>query len=145
MPAVFTIGYEQHTPASLVETLGEAGVGRVVDVRELPLSRRAGFSKTALEATLGGAGIAYQHVRALGNPKPFRDLWRSGRRTEAEEGYRHHLDGPGAEALPALAASLEATPTCLLCLEASHLDCHRELVVEALARRDPGLDVVHLP
>src|SRR5262245_19233094 len=99
MPAVFTIVYEQHTPASLVATLRAAGVRRVVDVRELPLSRKAGFSKSALEAALGEAGIAYEHVRALGNPKPLRDLWRSGRRAEAEAGYRAHLDGDGADAV----------------------------------------------
>src|SRR5262245_42272797 len=145
MPSVYTTGYEQHTPASLVETLQAAGVRRVVDVRELPLSRRAGFSKSALDATLGEAGIAYEHVRALGNPKPYRDLWRSGRRAEAEAGYRSHLSGPANEALAALAGSLDETATCLLCLEASHLACHRDLIVEALAARLGGLEVVHLP
>jgi len=45
---VFTIGYEQTTVAELIAALKAAGVERVVDVRALPLSRRPGFSKTAL-------------------------------------------------------------------------------------------------
>src|SRR5438105_4958816 len=50
MPArIFTIGYEDHaTPPSLVMALRDAGIARLIDVRELPMSRRAGFSKTAL-------------------------------------------------------------------------------------------------
>ena len=67
-------------PASLVATLREAGVQRLVDVRKFPSSRRRGFSKTALAAALDAAGIEYVHARALGNPKPNRDLWRAGRR-----------------------------------------------------------------
>jgi uncharacterized protein (DUF488 family) len=142
---VWTSGYEQHPePGSLVASLQAAGVRRLVDVRELPLSRRPGFSKTALAEALGHGRIAYEHARALGNPKPCRDLWRSGRRDEGECCYRAHLAGEGRPAVVELAASLRAAPTCLLCLEASHRDCHRSVVAEALARLVPGLAVVNL-
>jgi uncharacterized protein (DUF488 family) len=91
MPTVFTIGYEYHTDTtSLIEALRAAGVRRLVDVRELPLSRRRGFSKTALAAALATAQIEYQHVRELGNPKPYRELYRSGRIDEGERLYRAH-------------------------------------------------------
>jgi uncharacterized protein (DUF488 family) len=144
---IFTTGYEQHAePASLVETLRAAGVRRLVDVRELPSSRRRGFSKTALAAALHAGGIEYVHGRALGNPKPNRDLWRSGRRDEAKARYRAHLDTDAADALAALDGSLDKMPTCLLCLEADPADCHRTLVAEALAARRRGeLAVTHLP
>ena len=145
MATVWTSGYEQHAdPASLVEALRAAGVRRVVDVREFPSSRRRGFSKTPLAAALAEGGIAYEHVRALGNPKRYRDLWRSGRRAEAERGYREHLAGDGRPALLELAASLDDAPTCLLCLEASHLDCHRALVADGLVERVEALAVVNL-
>jgi len=74
IPKLFTIGYQGSTPSDLIDRLLGAGVERVVDVRELPLSRRRGFSKSPLAAALTSAGIRYEHVRALGNPKPNR--WR---------------------------------------------------------------------
>ena len=49
-PTVFTIGYERRSPEELVRGLTDAGVTLLADVRELPLSRRPGFSKTALAA-----------------------------------------------------------------------------------------------
>lgn len=92
MATLFTIGYEQHrSPSTLIDALLDAGVRRLVDVRELPLSRRRGFSKTALSAALADAEIEYEHVRALGNPKPYRELYRSGRVSEGEKRYRAHL------------------------------------------------------
>ena len=140
-----TTGYEQHAePASLVATLREAGVQRLVDVREFPSSRRRGFSKTALAAALDAAGIEYVHARALGNPKPNRDLWRAGRRPEAQRRYREHLASDGLAALIELGESLGETTTCLLCLEDDPADCHRTLVAEALEARLGELDVVHL-
>jgi len=48
-----------------VAALRTAGVKRVVGVRELPLSRRHGFSKTRLAAALASAGIVYEPMRAL--------------------------------------------------------------------------------
>ena len=77
-PALFTIGYERRSPDELVRVLGDAGVTLLADVRELPNSRRRGFSKNALAAALGEAGILYAHERALGNPKPYRDAWKRG-------------------------------------------------------------------
>ncbi|SEM69999.1 DUF488 domain-containing protein [Nonomuraea pusilla] len=41
----------------------------LVDVRLTPISRKRGFSKTALATALAAAGIACRHMRALGNPK----------------------------------------------------------------------------
>ena len=97
---LWTIGYERHrTHASLTEALHGAGVERLLDVRELPLSRRRGFSKRALAAALGAAGIRYDHERALGNPKPLRDLYRSGRQPEGEAGYLAHVRNGSAWAV----------------------------------------------
>lgn len=55
---LYTIGYERHFQLeSLIEKIRGAGVRRVVDVRELPLSRRRGFSKSSLaEAFPKGQG-----------------------------------------------------------------------------------------
>jgi uncharacterized protein (DUF488 family) len=54
---IYTIGYEATTMAEFLAALTRAGVERVIDVRALPLSRRPGFSKTSLAASLREAGI----------------------------------------------------------------------------------------
>lgn len=146
MPAtILTTGYEQYrTPADLVRVLQEAGVRRLVDVRELPLSRRRGFSKTKFAECLADAGISYEHERALGNPKPLRDLYRSGRQAEGERGYLAHVRNGSAPAVDALAESLDEQLTCVMCFEADHRTCHRTLLVDELAVRRPGLVVTNL-
>jgi uncharacterized protein (DUF488 family) len=145
MPTLLTIGYENHrVPESLVTTLREAGVQVLVDVRELPLSRRRGFSKKALGAALDDAGIDYRHERALGNPKAARDLWRFGNRAEGERLYRAHVSNGSAWAVDELSVALQHERTCILCVEADHRDCHRSVIVEELQRRLPGLRVKHL-
>jgi uncharacterized protein (DUF488 family) len=145
MPTVFTIGYENHgSPETLIDALREAGVRRLVDVRELPLSRRGGFSKTTLAAALEDADIEYEHVRALGNPKQYRDLYRSGRVAEGERRYRKHLHNGSYSALIELSENIDDDATCLLCYEASHETCHRSVIIEALAERLEDIEVVHL-
>jgi hypothetical protein len=117
---LFTIGYGRHrTPESFVETLTAAGVERLVDVRELPLSRRRYFSKTALSALLAEAGIEYVHMCALDNPKPYRDLYRPGRQEEGEALCLAHLRNGAAVAVDRLSAAVGERPTCVLC------DCAR--------------------
>jgi uncharacterized protein (DUF488 family) len=145
MAKLFTIGYENHSsPASLIDALRVAGVRRLVDVRELPLSRRRGFSKTALAEALGDAAIEYEHVRALGNPKQYRELYKNGRAREGKQRYRKHLHNGSYGALVELGETLARIPTCILCVEAEHEDCHRAVIVEALQARLGTLKVVHL-
>ena len=62
-PKLFTVGYEGRALDEMIAELVRAGVERLVDVRELPLSRRRGFSKTALGESLRGAGIATEFNR----------------------------------------------------------------------------------
>ena len=45
---LYTLGYEARILAEFLDRLAQAGVSRLVDVRESPRSRRPGFSKTKL-------------------------------------------------------------------------------------------------
>ncbi len=144
---LWTIGYEAfRTPPELLAPLVEAGVERLVDVRELPLSRRAGFSKRALGASAEEAGIAYVHAKVLGTPAAIRPLFRTKRDLpEGHRRYRGHLDEPEvAIALDALADDLARVRLVLMCVEAEPEGCHRSLLVEALHERVPALTVTHL-
>jgi len=143
-PVVFTIGYEQRSQDELVGVLVEAGVSLLADVRELPLSRRRGFSKTALAAALEEAGIAYAHERALGNPKPYRDAWKRGDSAAGIAGYRAHIADDASESVDALARRVAEGGVCLLCVEHDPAHCHRTLLAEALRERLGELAVIDL-
>jgi uncharacterized protein (DUF488 family) len=143
-PKLFTVGYEGRSVDELLDELRAAGVERLVDVRELPLSRRRGFSKTALGDALREAGILYVHVKALGNPKPNRERYWAGDVEGGAAVYREHLNADSRSALLELAESLGDDPACLLCFERDHAVCHRDVIVEELVGLAPRLEVSHL-
>jgi uncharacterized protein (DUF488 family) len=137
---LFTIGYEQRSQAELVGELVAAGVSLLADVRELPLSRRKGFSKTPLAAALVEAGIAYRHDRSLGNPKPARNAWKRGDREAGIAGYRAQLLR-ASEDVAVLGDRAAEGGVCLLCVEHDPASCHRSLLAAALQERVAGLVV----
>ena len=135
----FTIGYAGKTVAEFVRLLDEAGVDRVVDVRALPLSRRRGFSKTALGAALAEHGIEYVHLRAAGNP--FRDQKHDIKRCLGL--YAGHLDA-NPEVVTEVERALHGHQAALLCFEADACECHRSIIVDRLLVNDPRRAVRHL-
>ncbi|HTU14672.1 MAG TPA: DUF488 domain-containing protein [Solirubrobacterales bacterium] len=141
---IMTIGYEGRSIDEFLDTLETAGVERLIDVRELPLSRKPGFSKTALSEALAGRGIQYLHCRSLGNPKENRDLYRSGEVSEGARIYRRHLKNGSYEDFLDMARDLDKGRTCLLCFERDHSICHRDVIVEELESRSSALQVRHL-
>ena len=139
---VFTIGYEATTMADFLAALTRAGVQRVIDVRALPLSRRPGFSKTSLAASLAEAGIGYVHLKALGTPKRGRDAAKKGDVETLEAVYADQLELPEAQAQAAQMLALAAElPSALLCYERDPAHCHRTLL---LAAEGQGAEVVDL-
>ena len=142
---MFTIGYEKLLPGPLVHELELAGVGRLVDVRFRPQSRRPGMSKTRLGDLLAEHGVRYEHHRALGTPADLRQLYKSNRVAEGHAAFRAHVEEHASAELDAFAAALPAAPpTALLCLEAAPHECHRSVLAERLRARLPGLEVVDL-
>ena len=73
---IFTIGYEGLDIDSFMSLLAMCGIDTVVDIRELPLSRKPGFSKKSLANVLNLSGLEYVHMVELGCPKPVRDGYR---------------------------------------------------------------------
>ncbi|MBC7168989.1 DUF488 domain-containing protein [Phenylobacterium sp.] len=132
MPAaVATIGYEAKTQGEMIAQLKAAGVETVVDVRAVAASRRPGFSKTILAASLEAEGIGYEHLRGLGTPKAGREAARAGRTAEMREIFEAHLAEPAAQVQLARAMELaRGRKIALLCYEAAACDCHRAIVAE---------------
>ena len=144
MPRVFTIGYEQAALPRVIDALKAAGVRRLIDVRAVAASRRAGFSKSMLSATLKEAGIDYLHLRALGTPKAGRQAARAGRTDEMHAIYEAHLAEPAAvTALQDLAELAAEQPSALLCYEADAASCHRRILTDRLAASH-GFEAVDL-
>ncbi len=128
---IFTIGYEGVTMDEFIAALQKAGVERVIDVRALPLSRRPGFSKSTLAASLRAAGIDYVHLKALGTPKRGRDAAKKGNVATLREVYDDQLALPEAQAAAAQMRALAAEkPSALLCYERDPCHCHRTLLLQ---------------
>jgi uncharacterized protein (DUF488 family) len=62
MPWLATIGYEGAGFDDFLATLRQAGVVTLVDVRQPPASRRAGYSKSRLREAVEGMRIRYVHL-----------------------------------------------------------------------------------
>ena len=130
---LLTIGYQGLALRDFVGVLRASGATHLLDVRAVPQSRKPGFSRRMLAASLAEAGIAYTHLRALGTPKPGRIAARRGAAATLASVYEAHLATPDAIAALAEAAALAAaSPCCLLCFEADPAFCHRSIVAARL-------------
>ena len=134
---VISVGYQQRTPAELIEILACHNVHRLIDVREAPISRKRGFSKTALRAELETAGIEYLHVQPAGNP--FRK-----EKHDLEACLQHYASylAENPVVIDQIAALLLDRPVAVLCYERQHSECHRSVLLSALTDRGVHLEVI---
>lgn len=140
---IFTFGYEGLAIDAFILRLKSARVEQVLDVRELPLSRKKGFSKTAFREHLARAGIDYQHIPILGCPKSIRDQYKvDGDWGAYTRNFLSYLATVQTD-LRSLALNARERRSCLVCFEADHLACHRTYVARA-ARKLGGPIVQHL-
>jgi uncharacterized protein (DUF488 family) len=140
---LFTFGYEGIDLDAFLRRLRKAGVRTVFDVRQLPLSRKRGFSKHAFATALHDVGIVYAHLPAFGCPKAIRDQYKADNDWSAYvRNFKAYL-ATQHEALSELAHLATKTKACLVCFEADFNRCHRSLVARAAARAG-GPGVTHL-
>lgn len=138
---VGSVGYERYRLVEdFARLLAQAEVERLIDVRELPISRRRGFAKTALAEALAEQGVEYLHLRGMGNPKEFRDLYKSGQVAEGRAGYEQLLTEDRADDLRELAETIHEKRSALMCVEHDEAVCHRQVIFAAL-QGQLGLDL----
>jgi uncharacterized protein (DUF488 family) len=139
-----TIGYEGLTPKAFLDLLQRCAVDRIVDVRELAISRRAGFSKNALSNLLGKVGIEYTHLPQLGCPRSIRHDYREDqnwqRYTKRFCAYLATRD----DIVQALGELAKTERCCLLCFEEDFNFCHRSFVAERFGEFVGRLKISHL-
>lgn len=129
---VFTIGYEGLDIDAFMSLLTVHNIETVVDIRELPLSRKPGFSKKALAGMLNLSGFEYVHMVELGCPKPVRDRYREdGNWKRYTAGFLKHLKMQEA-AIADLSELVRSSNCALLCFEADYNFCHRSMVANAV-------------
>jgi uncharacterized protein (DUF488 family) len=140
---VFTIGHGVRPLEELVDTLRNAGVRTLVDVRRFPGSRRnRQFNQTNVAAAAEEAGIAYRHAVELGGRRsgePGEERF-ACLRVAAFRSYAARMGTGGWQA--ALAEALAEPAPCFMCAETVWWRCHRRLIAELLTAR--GETVVHL-
>ncbi|MEX1231371.1 MAG: DUF488 domain-containing protein [Planctomycetaceae bacterium] len=143
--SLYTIGYSGHSPETFLKRLKDAGVEVLIDVREKPLSRKKGFSKTSLNVFLNDNGIEYLHIRELGVPGELRDELKKGWCLhEYFSAFRYHLNGCTG-ILEQVYAMAQRSACCLMCVEHVVEECHRSVVAETLfAQNGRKLKVEHL-
>jgi len=137
MHPLFTIGYAQAKPAAVLNELRRAKVDLLVDTRAVAASRRPGFSKRQLAASLDEAGIAYIHLQKLGTPAQGRAAARSGDLDTLWRVYDKHLKTAAARgALDELLALIKSDKrVALLCYCRDPKVCHRSRIVANVKKR----------
>jgi uncharacterized protein (DUF488 family) len=138
MPAIlFTIGYDQARPEAVLSELKRAKVDLLVDTRAVAASRKAGFSKRQLAASLDEIGIPYLHLQKLGTPAAGRNAARAGDYKTLWRIYAKHMKTQGAiEEMAELVRLVQSGQRiCLLCYERNHEECHRSRIAEIVQKR----------
>jgi uncharacterized protein (DUF488 family) len=136
-PVLCTIGYEQSKPDALIDELKRAKVKLLIDVRAVAASRKPGFSKRQLAASLDEHGIGYLHLQKLGTPPQGRAAARSGDFKTLWKVYEKQLNTPEAKDEMAELISIvqSGTRACLLCFERDVAHCHRQRIAEIVREK----------
>ena len=134
---LFTIGYEQAKPAAVLNELERAKIDLLVDTRAVAASRRPGFSKRQLAASLDDAGIGYIHLQKLGTPAEGRAAARNGDTDALWRIYDKHIKTAEAQAeLGELIALVKSGKrVALLCYCRDPKACHRSRIVANVKKR----------
>ena len=142
---LLTVGHSTHPLETFLALAAGAGVEVIADVRRYPGSRRhPQFGADALAASLGDAGIGYEHFPELGGRRSVaRDSPNDGWEVAAFRAYADHLRTPEfAEGRARLAALAADRRVAVMCAEAQPWRCHRRLIADVFTF--DGWRVLHL-
>lgn len=138
-----SIGYQGRDVDEMMCDLKAHKVDVLVDTRENAVSRRRGFSKTALGIAAAKAGIEYRHERALGNPVDNRDAFRAGSQA-ARDRYLAHLNNGSRVAYDRLVEAVRTNVVALLCFERDHSECHRSCIADQMRAEHPAITLTKI-
>jgi uncharacterized protein (DUF488 family) len=143
---IYTIGFTKKTAAEFFDTLRQAGIKRLIDVRLNNVSQLAGFSKRDDLAFFLRelCGVEYVHEPLLAPTQNLLDAFKKRKGSWAE--YERRFLGLMADRKieEKLGRDLFAGPAVLLCSEPTADCCHRRLVLEHLQGKWGDIRPVHL-
>jgi uncharacterized protein (DUF488 family) len=134
---LFTVGYEQAKPAAVLDEIKRAKVDLLVDTRAVAASRRPGFSKRQLSASLDDIGVPYLHLQKLGTPAAGRTAAKSGDLDTLWRIYDKHIKTADAQReLGELVGLIKSGKRiALLCYCRDPNKCHRSRIVAQVEKR----------
>lgn len=142
---VWTIGHSTRELHAFLALLHRERIERLWDVRAFPMSRRyPHFNREALAVSLPAAGVEYVHAPQLGGRRSVPSsapptAWRNA-------GFRGYAAYMGTDEFRAAIAGLRHAAnerrTTVMCAEAVHWRCHRNLISDALVAL--GDEVLHI-
>ena len=133
----FTLGYTGRTWEQLVESLLNAGIRTLVDIRQNAVSMyRPELSKNNLRSGLAAVGIAYVHEPSLGVPKDIRaKAVSTGNRDVIWDWYDEHVAEPYARRRLHHFLNTVEHPVAMMCAELDPTECHRHRLCVALEHK----------
>lgn len=142
---IFTIGFTKKSAETFFNSLKDAGVKRLVDVRLNNVSQLAGFTKREdlRYFTKAICGIEYVHVPTLA---PTQDILDAYKKFKCDWGLyeRQFRDLMAARQIEAHVSRELLDGGCLLCSENKPHECHRRLVAEYLREKWDHVEIEHL-
>ncbi len=129
---LYTIGYEGRTIDSFIEQLKISEISRIIDVRDIPVSRKKGFSSVPLKETLESNGIKYIHIKSLGSPATFRKkLKEDGDYDYFFKAYSEYLS-ENIEIIKDVYRFILDGVNCIMCFERLFNQCHRSIITDKI-------------
>jgi uncharacterized protein (DUF488 family) len=142
MVKLFLTGYEKEDFNVFLKKIDKLKIKALIDVREIPLSRKNGFSRVILEGNLNELGVTYYHFPELGSPKKIREaLYLNGDYLTFFTEYRKYINKEGASIRELKEVILEEKTSALFCYEKDYELCHRSIITDEILKMIPKIVV----
>lgn len=143
MTKLFLTGYEGEKLSDFLSKLKKAKVTAVIDVREIPLSRKNGFSGDALKKELSKIKIKYYHFSELGSSKEMREnLYSTGDYLSFFKKYRNYVRKKESSIKELNRVVTKEKKATLMCFEKNNDLCHRSIITSEIIKINPQLMVI---
>ncbi|MCE5194039.1 MAG: DUF488 domain-containing protein [Nitrospiraceae bacterium] len=144
--SLLTVGYEGRNISEFIDNLLNKKVRTLIDVREIPASRKFGFSKNQLLGHLEEVGIKYIHIKDLGSPKTLREKLRENNDFDSFfKKYSAYIQTRLDIVKKIYEDIIMHEKSCIMCFERNPSQCHRKIVAEKVKEIDGnGLVITHI-
>lgn len=142
---MFPVGYEGRDIDTFIAYLKTFNITRLINVREIPISRKKGFSKSRLKSKAESERIEYAHIKSLGSPSQIRRQLKKGHDYgKFFSSYLKYLED-NSDAITEAYEYVHDGVTCLMGFERIPEYCHRSAIAMKIKGHDGnGLRIVHV-